>query len=246
MGKVIVVASGKGGTGKTTTVAALSSCLAVLGHKTLCIDFDSGMRNLDYALSMTDFTVMDYMDVISGRMDLDTACSEAPRIPNLSFLSAPAECSEDEVDVDKFIKMFDDIREKYDYCLVDAPPGIGSGFKLAHCNADITVIVTTGDFPSIRDAARAASIARELGVTKMRLLVNKVIPSNFKLIRTTVDDVIDTTGVRLLGLIPDDKYIFRALHDGVPLIMYKKRKSAYNFLDCARRLAGEEVPLYQF
>jgi len=246
MGKVIVVASGKGGTGKTTTVAALSSCLAVLGHKTLCIDFDAGLRNLDIALGMTDFTVMDYMDVVSGRLDLISACSGSPRIPNLFFLSAPSDCIQDEIDPEALKQMFSDIRDNFDYCLIDAPPGLDSGFKLAHCDADMSILVTTGDFPAMRDVTRTASAVRDLGITNLRLLVNRVQPKNFKLIKTTVDDVIDIVGVRLLGLIMEDKYLFRALHRGIPLIMYKKRRSAYDFLDAARRITGEDVPLHRY
>ena len=89
MGKVITVASGKGGTGKTTSVAAIASCLAALGHKTLCIDFDAGLKNLDIPLCMSDFTVIDYIDIINGRFDLMEACSESPQIPDLFFLAAP-------------------------------------------------------------------------------------------------------------------------------------------------------------
>ena len=245
MGKVIAVASGKGGTGKTTTVAAISSCLAVLGHKTLCIDFDAGLKNLDLPLCMTDFTVMDYMDVVSGRLDLMEACSESPQIPNLFFIAAPTVCDPDGPDPAALKAMFDSVRREFDFCLVDAPSGIGSGFRLAHFCADMSVIVATGELPSMRDAQRAASAARDIGVGDVRLVVNRVLPKHFKLIKTTIDDMIDTIGVRLLGVIPEDDIIFRALHANTPLILYKKRLAAYDYLDAARRIAGEDVPLRQ-
>jgi len=246
MGKVIAVSSGKGGTGKTTAVAALSSCLAVLGFKTLCLDFDAELRNLDLALGMTNFTVMDYMDVVSGRVKLLEACSNAPKIKKLFFLSAPTTPVPDDIDAAALKPMFDEIRENFEYCLIDSPPGIGSGFKLAHSSADISIIVTTGEFTSMRDANRTALAVREAGITKLRLLVNRAKRSNFKQIRTTVDDVIDTVGVQLIGLIPEDKNVFRALHAGTPLVLYKKRNSAYDFLDAARRLTGDEIPLQQY
>jgi len=246
MGKIIAVASGKGGTGKTTAVAALSSCLAVLGHKTLCIDFDAGLRNLDLALCMTDFAIMDYMDVVSGRLNLKAACSESGEIPNLFFLSAPAAGVPDDIDKPALEKMFDDIRNDFDYCLIDAPAGLGTGFKLAHSNVDMTIIVTTGDIASMRDCNRTASAARQMGVKNLRLLVNRFIPKNLKYIRTTIDDIIDTIGVQLLGLIPEDRNVFLALHENIPLILFRKRVSAYDFLDAARRITGEDVPLQQY
>ena len=246
MGMVIAVASGKGGTGKTTTVAALSSCLAVLGYKTLCIDFDAGLKNLDLSMCMTDFAVMDYMDVINGRIDLMGACNESPRIPNLFFLAAPTVNAPDDSDISALRIMFDNIRRDFDYCLVDAPSGVGSGFKLAHCSADMSIIVTTGEFPSMRDAQRTASIVRDMGIDNIRLIVNRVLPKSFKLIKTNIDDVIDTVGARLIGVIPEDKYIFRALHANTPLVLYKKRHSAYDFLEVARRLSGEFVPMRRF
>ena len=243
MGKVIAVASGKGGTGKTTAVAALSSCLAVLGYKTICIDFDAELRNLDLALGMTDFTIMDYMDVVSGRISLLDACSESPKIPNLFFLSAPTESIPDNVDCLALKAMFDDIRNNFEYCLVDSPSGIGSGFRLANSNADMSIIVTTGELASMRDANRTANAVRELGIINLRLLVNRVLKKNYKQIKTTVDDVIDIVGVQLMGLIPEDRNIFRALHDNTPVVLYKKRHSAYDFFDTARRITGEDIPL---
>ena len=246
MSKVITVASGKGGTGKTTVAAALSSCLAVLGHKTICIDFDAELGNLDLALAMTDFAVMDYMDVVSGRLDLMAACSESPQIPNLFFLSAPAVRVPDEIDISALKAMFNEIRRNFDYCLIDSPSGIGRGFSLAHTDADMSIIVTTGELASMRDANRAANAVRENGITNLRLLVNRVLPGYYKKLKTTVDDVIDTVGVQLLGLIPEDEYIFLALHASTPLILYNKRTSAYDFLDAARRITGDDIRLQQY
>jgi len=245
MGKVIAVASGKGGTGKTTAVAALSSCLAVLGYRTLCIDFDAQLRNLDLALAMTDYAVMDYMDVINGHLDLTAACSESPDIQNLFFLSAPSGYLPDEADTADFQDMFDEIRWNFDYCFIDAPAGIGPGFRLAHCDVDMSIIVSTSDIASMRDANLTANVLREMGVSNIRLLINRVSPRNLKKIKTTIDDVIDMIGVQLLGLIPEDKNIFLALHENTPLVLYKKRISVYDFLDAARRITGEDVPLQQ-
>jgi len=246
MGKIIAVTSGKGGTGKTTATAALSSCLAVLGHKTLCIDFDAELRNLDLALGMTDFAIMDFMDVINGRLDIMSACSESPKIPKLFFLSAPTTRIPDDIDKEAFAEMLDDIRKNFDYCLIDSPSGLGTGFKLATADIDMAIVVATGELTSMRDANRTASVLRDAGVSNLRLLVNRVRSRNYKQISTTIDDVIDTVGVQLLGLIPEDRNIFLALHKNIPVILYKKRASAYDFLDAARRISGDDIPLQQY
>jgi len=242
MGKVITVASGKGGTGKTTTVAVVSSCLAAMGHKTLCVDFDAGLRNLDLSLGMADYAVADFMDVLGGDMDLMDACHEHPRIPNLFFLAAPTTIGPAAPEAEGLLPMFERIKAEFEYCFVDSPSGIGAYFRLAHKCADMSIIVTTGELSAVRDAQMAAEAVREMGVGELRLLVNRVLPGNFRLIRTTVDDIIDTVGVRLLGLAREDRCVFLALHENTPLVLYRKRRSAYDFLDAARRITGEDVP----
>ena len=243
MGKVIAVASGKGGTGKTTTVAAVSSCLAALEHKTLCVDFDSEMKNLDLSLCMADFTVANYMDIINDRLDLMEACHESPLIPGLFFLAAPIMCSPDDIDIPALKAMFENIRSKFDYCLIDSPSGIGIGFRLVHTVSDMSIIVTTGELPAMRDAQLTASAIRESGVNDVRLIVNRLLRKNLKFMRATIDDVIDTVRAQLIGVIPEDESVFKSLHENTPLVLYKKRLAAYEFLDVARRIAGEDVPL---
>jgi len=243
MGKIVAVASGKGGTGKTTTVAAVSSCLAALGHKTLCIDFDIGLKNLDLALCMSDYAIADFMDVVSTRLDLMEACHESPLIQNLFFLAAPTTCDPDAPASADLAPMLDEVRREFEFCVIDSPSGIGTGFRLAHAEADMSIIVTNGELPAMRDAQRAAEAARDMGVADIRLLVNRVLRKNFKWLNTTIDNVIDTVGAQLIGVVPEDKTVFRALHDNTPLILYTKRNAAYYFLDVARRIAGEDVPM---
>ena len=245
MGKIIAVASGKGGTGKTTSVAALSSCLATLGYRTLAVDFDAGLKSLDFALCMTDYAISDYMDVLKGIYSLENAIHEHQKIPNLFFLAAPNTSMFDTapVELDALHEMYDRIRNSFDYCLIDAPAGIGEGFRLAHNGADMSVLVTNGELPAMRNAQRAAGIIRSMGVEEVRLLVNRVSPSDYKKLHSTIDDVIDAVGARLIGMIREDKSIMLALHDNIPLILYKKRLAAYDFLDAARRIRGEDIPI---
>jgi len=194
---------------------------------------------------MTDFAVMDYMDVVNGQLDLMEACTECPQIPNLFFLAAPAAYDPVEPAAGKMKAMFDKIRNEFDYCINDSPSGVGVGFKLATSNADMVVITTVGEIAAMRDAQLAASQAQSLGVDDLRLLVNRVLPKNLKIIRTNIDDVIDAVGIRLIGIVLEDKAVFRALHASMPLVLYKKRLAAYDFLDIARRITGEDVPLLQ-
>ncbi|MCL2366679.1 MAG: AAA family ATPase [Oscillospiraceae bacterium] len=243
MGKIIAVVSGKGGTGKTTSTAAISSCLAALGKKTLCIDFDAGLRNLDLSLCMTDFTVMDYMDMIDGKLELMEVCSENPHIPNLYFIAAPINNDPYRPDEDSLRAMFDEIREKFDYCVIDAPSGVGIGFKQACLCADMVIIVTAGELSAIRDAQHTAHIIRSMGDKEIRMIVNRVIKKNFKRIKATVDDLIDTIGVQLIGIVPEDKAVFQSLHLNIPLTLYKRKSAAYDYLDIARRILGEDIPL---
>jgi len=244
MGKNIVVASGKGGTGKTATAAAVASCLAVLGHKTLCLDCDVGLKNLDLALGLTELAVMDFSDVLSGGTALADAVTAHPSIDGLFFLSAPTGTSPDAIDADAFRRLGDRIREEYDFCLIDGPAGIGAGFRLAAAAADSALVVSTGDAASLRDGQRTVIELGKLGVDDIRLIVNRVRPFFFRRTRSTVDDVIDTVGARLIGLIPEDRSVMLAGSLEKPLILYKNGgPAARQFLAAARRLAGEDVPL---
>jgi septum site-determining protein MinD len=243
MGKVIVVASGKGGTGKTTSVGAISSCLAALGHKTLCMDCDAGLRNLDIVIGMTEYAVTDFTDVLEGFVTLEEACVEHPKIQGLFFLPAPAFRGPDEVDPEAMSALIGQIKERFDYCLIDAPAGIGTGFRLAANNADMALVVTVGDLPSIRDGQRVVEKLNAMGIHDVRLIVNRVRPRQYRRIKATVDDVIDTVGARLIGLVPEDEAVYLASNSETPLVLYEDRRAALAFLRIARRVRGEQLPL---
>lgn len=243
MGKIIVVASGKGGTGKTTSVGAISSCLAALGHKTLCMDCDAGLRNLDIIIGMTDYAVTDFSDVLSGYIALDEAMTEHPKISGLYFLPAPAFVGPDGIDPNAMASLTEQIRESFDYCLIDAPAGIGPGFRLAAQNADMALVVATGDISSMRDGQRVAEEIRSMGIEEVRLILNRVNPKSYRRINTTVDDVIDAVGAKLIGLVEEDEGVFFSSNMETPLILYERKKAALQFLHIAQRIAGERIPL---
>jgi septum site-determining protein MinD len=243
MGKVIVVASGKGGTGKTTSVGAISSCLAALGHKTLCIDCDAGLRNLDIIIGMADYVVSDFTDVLEGLVPLEDACSEHPRIKGLYFLSAPSFRGPEDIDASAMTSLMDEIRGMFDYCLIDSPAGIGTGFHLAAQNADMALVVTTGDTSSIRDGQRVTEALHDLGISEIRLIMNRVNARYLRRLKTTVDDVIDNVGAKLIGLVEEDDAVYLASNTETPLILFEDKRAALEYLHIAMRITGERIPL---
>lgn len=243
MGTVIVVTSGKGGTGKTTSVGAIGSCLAALGHKTLCLDADVGLKNLDLTMGLADFAVLDFSDVIRGQIVLEDAIVAHPRIDNLYFLTAPRGLRPEDIGISDMETLVEQIKDKYEYCLIDSPAGIGTGFRLAVTGADMAVVVATGDTSSLRDGQRVVEELRNLGLCDIRLLVNRVRPRLFSRVRATIDDIIDTVGVRLLGIVAEDEAVILAANLGVPLVLFEDKHAAMQFLRIARRIRGERIPL---
>lgn len=243
MGTVIAVTSGKGGTGKTTLTGGLGSALAVLGYRTLCIDCDIGMKNLDFVLGLTDISLMNFEDVISGRVTLEDGAVEHPDIKNLFFLTAPSVLSPDSIDRDKMREFLEQVREKFDYCIIDGPAGIGSGFRLACENADMAIIVANGDGMSLRNGQRTTSELEQLGVTNVRLVINRVRKRFLSSIHSNADDMIDTVGARLLGVIPESRAILRAGCTETPVVLLEDAGAREPFIRIARRVAGERVLL---
>ncbi|MEG1683437.1 MAG: P-loop NTPase, partial [Oscillospiraceae bacterium] len=175
MGEVIVVVSGKGGTGKTSFTAGVGSALALLGKRVLVLDGDIGLRNLDMALGLTDRALMDFCDVATGRCALEDAAIPHPRIPGLFLLTAPLNLHGELITDGQMQTLTAQIRGGFDFCLIDAPAGLGSGFRLTTCGADRAVIVTTTDATSLRDAQRAVMLLGDkFSRNRLHLVVNRV------------------------------------------------------------------------
>lgn len=242
MGTSILMTSGKGGTGKTTCCAALASHLAGLGHKTICVDCDAALRNLDLVLGLSERVLWDFMDVLCGRVSAMDAATAHPKIKNLWFLSAPTALVSDS-EAAGFRSLMQELRAEFDYVLLDCPAGIGGGFRLAASGADMAVIVSTGDLTSLRDGQRAAAELRGMGVENIRLLVNRVRVRAYRRVRRNIDEIIDTVGARLLGVIREDDRVAEAGNLEIPLTLYKARRVNRQFSRVARRIAGEKVPL---
>ena len=243
MGQVIAVVSGKGGTGKTSFTANVGMALAQMGYRTLCFDCDIGLRNLDIALSMTDRAVMDFTDVLSLSCTLSEAAAPHPKQKNLYLLTAPTRLHGVEIDMDRLRALFDEIRETFDYCLVDAPAGLETGFRLALTGADRAVVVTNTDESSLRDAQRTVMELSHLPKGRVHLIVNRCRKKLMKSLHQTIDDAIDIAGLPLLGVIPEDETMPLYAGRGVPLLMSENQYAADAYRNIARRITGLRTPL---
>lgn len=240
LGTVIVVTSGKGGTGKTSLTGGVSSCLARLGRWVLCIDMDIGLRNLDISLGMSDRVLMDFSDVMQGRCPLERAAATHPELPGLHLITAPMRLSPGMTPT-AMTALLATAREQFDYILLDAPAGLGAGFQLAGCAADRAIVVATADAFSLRDAQRTVS---ELShIPTAHLVVNRVRPRLLKKLRTTIDDTMDTAGLPLLGLVPEDPQVILSATTGRMLNADGRKCAANAYLNIAKRIDGQHVPL---
>ena len=242
MGELIALLSGKGGTGKTSVCAAVAASLAQSGESVLCIDCDVGLRNLDIALAMTDCGDLSFREVYEGQYSLDQAAIH-PLFPNLRFLTAPINCGVEDVDSEAFGRMLRQARSKFRYIFLDAPAGVDAGFRLAATYADRVVVVTVTDPASIRDAMRTGQLLELMGKTDVRLIVNRVDRDLYSAGQFTVDDVIDRTGLQLLGIVPEDCKVVLAAAYEKPLIRYTKRGAAAACGRIAKRIQGYNVPV---
>ena len=242
-GQCIAVVSGKGGTGKTSFTAGVGSALALAGKRVLCLDCDVALRNLDLALGLTDRAIMDFTDVAQERCSLDTAAVEHPDIPGLFLLTAPTRSRGRPVSEAEMTALLQAARERFDYCFLDAPAGLGSGFQLAACAADRAVVVATADASSLRDAQHTVMELQRFPTGQLHLVVNRVRKKMLRSMHATIDDAIDRAGLPLIGVIPEDDGLPLSLNKGVPLLLSRSQGAAAACRNIAKRLEGERVPL---
>ena len=242
-GQSIAVVSGKGGTGKTSLTAGVGTALAQSGRSVLCVDCDIGLRNLDLALGLTDRALMDFSDVALKRCSLESAVVAHPNIRGLYLLTAPVRLRGPAVTEVDFRQMLSEIREKFDYCLLDAPAGLGLGFRLAVCGADRCVVVTCTDASSLRDAQHTVMDLNRFPAGRLHLVVNRVRKKLLRQLHATIDDAIDKAGLPLLGVVPEDDALPLCLNRGIPVPLAGSQLSAAAYRNIARRIQGERVPL---
>lgn len=245
MSTAICVASGKGGTGKTSVSSGLACCLAALDYRVVALDADIGLRNLDLVLGLSDRAVFDFTDVLSGRVTLEKALTQHPLIPNLYLLAAPLGTDQERVDIPAMAALVSKIKESFDFCIIDCPAGLGFGFQLAVAVADSAIVVCTPDVASLRDAQLTRQCLRERGIEDIRLVINRVRPRLIKNMQAAnIDDAIDRTGIRLLGIVPEDPRVIACANQGkLVFTTHMNTPAARAWRNIAQRMLGSHVPL---
>lgn len=243
MGELVAVLSGKGGTGKTSVCAGIAAALAQEGKRVLCIDCDVGLRNLDISLGMTDCGALSFWDVCQGGYSLEQAAVH-PLYPTLCFLTAPVNRPMEAISLPAFSNMLRQARGQFDYVFLDAPAGVGGGFRLAAEPADRFLLVTGPGPAAVRDAARVGDLLELMGKGNIRLIVNRVSRKMLRAVSLTIDDVMDTAGLPLIGVILEDPRVTLAASFGQPLLQYAPGCPAAKAMKrIARRIQGFPAPL---
>lgn len=243
-GRVIVVTSGKGGVGKTTTNANIGTALARAGKKVVMIDTDLGLRNLDLLLGLENRIVYTIVDVVEERCKLKQALVKDKKNPNLCLLAAAQTRDKTAVTEEQLKDICDQLKQDFDYILVDCPAGIEQGFQNAVAGATEAIVVTTPEMSAVRDADRIIGLleAKE-EITSYKLLINRVRPN---MIATndmmSVEDVQEILSTSIIGVIPEDSGIITSTNKGEPIVNDEKSLAGQAYHNVARRIMGEDVP----
>lgn len=252
MAKIIVITSGKGGVGKTTSSAAISSGLALLGHKTVVIDFDIGLRNLDIIMGCERRVVYDFINVINGEANLNQALIKDKRIPNLCILPASQTRDKDALTLEGVEKTLNELAKDFDFIICDSAAGIETGALMAMYFADHAIVVTNPEVSSVRDSDRILGI---LASKTKRAIENKA-PVQEHLLLTRYDpervergemlsvtDVKEILAIPLIGVIPESKSVLKASNTGTPVILDESSDAGIAYQDAIARFLGEERPM---
>ncbi len=242
MGNILVVTSGKGGVGKTTTSANIGMGLAQTGKNVLLIDADIGLRNLDVVIGMEDRIVYDLVDVIEGSCRLSEALIRDNNHENLALLPAAQTKDKTAVTPEQMVKLCTDLKASYDFIIIDCPAGIEQGFKNAVAGADMAIVVTVPEVSAVRDADRIIGLLKDAGISSPKLILNRVRAEMTKQgDMLGLEDIKEILGIDAIGQIPDDASIIISQNKGIPVVLGDSlAASAYK--NIVRRLLGEEVP----
>ena len=243
MSEIIVITSGKGGVGKTTTSANVGTGLAILGKKVVLIDTDIGLRNLDVVMGLENRIVYNLVVVVEGNCRMKQALIKDKRYPNLFLLPSAQTRDKTSVNPGQMVKLVDDLREEFDYVLLDCPAGIEQGFQNAIAGADRALVVTTPEVSAIRDADRIIGLLEASGMKTIDLVVNRI---RMDMVRRgdmmSLDDVMDILAIDIIGAVPDDEDIVISTNQGEPLVGIGT-PAGQAYMDICKRITGETVPL---
>jgi septum site-determining protein MinD len=244
VGESIVVTSGKGGVGKSTTTANVGTALALSGKKVCLVDTDIGLRNLDVLMGLENRIVYDIVDVIEGNCRLQQALIRDKRCDELYLLPAAQSKDKSAVSAHQLRKLIGELKEEFDYVIIDCPAGIETGFKNAVAGADQAIVVTTPENASVRDADRVIGLLEKERVGAPKLVVNRL---KTQMVKDggmmDVDEVVSVLAIDLLGVVPDDERIIRAGNQGEPIVLHHNCPAAQAYRNIARRIQGESVPI---
>lgn len=252
MAQIIVVTSGKGGVGKTTSSAAIATGLALRGHKTVVIDFDIGLRNLDLIMGCERRVVYDFVNVINGEANLNQALIKDKRCEKLYVLPASQTRDKDALTREGVGKVLDDLSKDFEFIVCDSPAGIETGALMALYFADVAIVTTNPEVSSVRDSDRILGILQSksrraeqnLEPIKEFLLLTRYSPTRVKNGEMlSVADVEEILAIKLLGVIPESQAVLRASNSGVPVIIDQESDAGQAYSDTVGRLLGEELPL---
>jgi len=253
LSKVIAVISGKGGVGKTTTTANLGLGIAKNGRQCVVVDFDIGQRNLDMILGLENRVVYDMIQVMDGEAQLDQALIRSKSSPNLYFLPASQTKDKSVLDSKKIEKLLIELRERFEYVILDAPAGIESGFEHTIEYADEAIVVVNPEVSSIRDSDRAIGILDSKskkvlngGEVVKQLIINRLDPEMVeKGEMLSKEDILEILGIELLGIVPEDRGVIDASNQGQPIILNDKSEAGKAYRRIAKRLCGQKTPIVE-
>lgn len=246
MGEAIVITSGKGGVGKTTTSANLGTALALQGKKVCLVDTDIGLRNLDVVMGLENRIIFDLVDVVEERCKINQALVKDKRFDGLLFLLPAAQTSDKTaVQPEQMKKLIEELKQDFDYVLIDCPAGIEQGYKNAVAGANRAIVVTTPEVSAVRDADRIIGLLeKEEGVEAPKLIINRIrnhLMKNGDML--DVDEVTTHLSIDLIGIVMDDDEVIKASNQGEPIAHNPNSKASIAYRNIARRILGESVPL---
>ncbi|MFD0674359.1 septum site-determining protein MinD [Cohnella sp. GCM10027633] len=246
MGEAIVITSGKGGVGKTTTSANLGTALALLGKKVCMVDTDIGLRNLDVVMGLENRIVYDLVDVAEGRCRVNQALIKDKRFDELYMLPAAQTKDKNDVTPDQVKQIIESLKPDFDYVIIDCPAGIEQGFRNAIAGASQAIVVTTPENAAVRDADRVIGLLEKSHISSPKLVINRIRPNMMKSgDMLEIDDICQVLAIDLIGIVPDDELVIKAANQGEPTVMNPNSRAAIAYRNIARRILGETVPLSQ-
>lgn len=244
MGEVIVITSGKGGVGKTTTTANIGAALALSGKKVVLVDADIGLRNLDVVMGLENRIVYDLVDVVEKVCRLKQALIKDKRFEGLYLLPAAQTKDKTAVSPQQMQELCQQLKEEFEYVLIDCPAGIEQGFKNAIAGADSAIVVTVPEVSAVRDADRIIGLLAANELMDPKLIINRI---RIDMVKRgdmmNIDDTLDILGIDLLGVVPDDERVVISTNKGEPAVLDEGSLAGQAYRNIARRLMGENVPI---